>query len=144
MAFGIIVGCLPLYKKVQSHLDAVTTATRENLTGVRVIRAFAKEQQQQEAFAEKNDALYAVQRFTGRISSLLNPVTYLIINAAIAVLIYTGALRVNLGALTQGEVVALYNYMAQILTELIKLANLVVTMTRAAASTSRGQGGVRR
>ena len=137
VAFGIIVGCLPLYKKVQSHLDAVTTATRENLTGVRVIRAFAKEQQQQEAFAEKNDALYAVQRFTGRISSLLNPVTYLIINAAIAVLIYTGALRVNLGALTQGEVVALYNYMAQILTELIKLANLVVTMTRAAASTSR-------
>ena len=136
-AFSIIVGCIPLYKKVQEHLDAVTTAARENLTGVRVIRAFAKEEQERKAFEQKNDALCAVQKFTGKISALLNPITYLMINIAIAVLIYTGALRVDSGVLTQGEVVALYNYMAQILTELIKMANLVITMTRAAASASR-------
>ncbi len=131
---------MPVYKKVQGSLDGVTSAARENLTGVRVIRAFCKEEEERERFDKKTDLLTKFQLVAGRISALMNPVTYLIINAAIVVLIYTGALQVNSGALTQGQVIALYNYMSQILIELIKFANLMVTITRAAACGNRVAG----
>lgn len=141
-ALGIVVGgitylTIPLYKKVQGQLDLVLRATRENLTGVRVIRAFAKEADEIEKFEEKNMELNHMQKYVGRISALMNPVTYILINAATLVLIYTGALRVEGGILTQGAVVALVNYMSQILVELVKLANLVVSTTKAIACANR-------
>lgn len=131
---------MPVYKKVQGSLDGVTSAARENLSGVRVIRAFCKEEEERQNFDKKTDALTKFQFIAGRISALMNPVTYLIINAAIIILIYTGAVQVNSGALTQGQVIALYNYMSQILIELIKFANLMVTITRAAACGNRVAG----
>ncbi len=134
---GVMAATMPLYKRVQEKLDGVLGHVRENLSGVRVIRAFSKERAQIGEFAEKNDSLFSVSFFAGKISSLLNPVTYILINLATVLLIYTGALRVNGGALSQGAVVALYNYMAQILVELIKLVNLVVTISRALAGAKR-------
>lgn len=137
VVFGIMLGSIPLYKKVQQKLDKVMLRTRENLTGVRVIRAFGKEESEKQAFAEENGALVKIQQFAGKISALMNPVTYVIINIAAAVLIYTGGLRVDSGYITQGEVIALYNYMSQILVELIKLANMIITITKAAACWNR-------
>ena len=139
VVFGIMLACIPLYKKVQQRLDAVLGVTRGNLTGVRVLRAFCKEEEQQQLFEEKNKDLTATQKFVGRISALMNPVTYVIINIAIIVLIHTGALRVEAGILTQGAVVALYNYMSQILTELVKMANLIINITKAVACGNRIQ-----
>ena len=130
VVFGIMLGSIPLYKKVQQKLDAVMTVTRENLTGVRVIRAFCKEDEETDDFINKNNELTASQKFVGKISALMNPVTYVIINLAIIWLIHTGAVSVNEGILTQGAVVALYNYMSQILVELIKLANLIINITK--------------
>ena len=138
--FGIMLPCIPLYKKVQSRLDRVLGRTRENLEGVRVIRAFCKEQDEREGFRQDNDALTASQNFVGRISALLNPLTYVLINAAILLLLWVGAIRVEHGFITQGVVVALYNYMSQILVELIKLANLIITITKAIACGNRIQG----
>ena len=137
VVFGIMLACIPLYKKVQSKLDRVLGRTRQNLTGVRVIRAFNKEEEETESFNEENEELTSVSKFVGKISALMNPVTYVIINVAIAALIWTGAIRVDGGVLTKGAVVALYNYMSQILIELIKLANLIITMTKAAACANR-------
>ena len=128
---------MPRYKSIQFHLDELTLKTRENLTGARVIRAFTREAQETEAFLEKNKALSHLQKAVGKISALMNPLTYVIINVAIIVLIYEGGVRVNAGDLSQGQVVALYNYMSQILVELIKLANLIVTITRSFACASR-------
>ena len=135
--FGIMLPCIPLYKRVQAKLDTVLSRTRENLTGVRVIRAFRKEQDESDAFDRDTDALADAQNFVGRISALLNPITYVMINAAILVLLWTGAIRVEHGILTQGMVVALYNYMSQILVELIKLANLIINITKAIACGNR-------
>ncbi len=137
VVFGIMLVSIPLYKKVQARLDGVLGKTRENLSGARVIRAFCKEESEMEEFNEKNSSLTSVQKYVGKISSLMNPLTYVIINLAILWLIHTGAVEVNAGNLTQGEVVALYNYMSQILVELIKLANLIITITKAVASGSR-------
>ena len=137
VVFGIILSTIPLYKKVQSKLDQVLGITRENLTGVRVIRAFHQEEKEEERFRENNEALSAMQIFVGRISACMNPVTYIIVNGAIIALIYTGAIQVNIGNLSQGEVVAIINYMNQILVELVKLANLIVTMTKALACADR-------
>lgn len=137
VVFGVMVVSIPLFKKVQGKLDAVTQSARENLTGVRVIRAFHLEQQEKQEFAGRNQELTGMQMFVGKISGLLNPVTYVMINAATAFLIYQGALRVDSGVITQGEVVALVNYMGQILVELIKLANLIVTVTKAIACGNR-------
>lgn len=128
---------MPRYKSIQFHLDALTLKTRENLTGARVIRAFTQEAQETEDFYNKNKALSHLQKAVGRISALMNPLTFIIINVATIVLINEGAIRVNAGDLSQGQVVALYNYMSQILVELIKLANLVVTITRSFACASR-------
>ena len=128
-----------MYRKVQNRLDGVTAATRENLTGVRVLRAFRKEQEEIAEFSRRNRLLNQLQLRVGRISNLLNPVTYVILNLAVVALLRTGALRVNSGALTQGQVVALYNYMSQILVELIKFANLIITMTKAVACGNRIQ-----
>ncbi len=137
VVFGIMLWTMPLYRKVQERLDRIMTGTRENLTGVRVIRAFGREQSEIAAFHRHNDDLTAMQRYVGRISGLMNPLTYIIINLATAYLIYTGAVRVDIGALTQGEVVALLNYMSQILVELIKLANLIIQVTKAVACGDR-------
>ncbi len=137
VVFGIMMISMPLYKKVQSALDKVLLVTRENLNGVRVIRAFGTEEEEQRKFTANNEALTKVQKFTGRISALLNPLTYVIINIAIIVLIQTGAMKVEAGILTQGMVIALYNYMSQILVELIKLANLIINITKALASANR-------
>lgn len=137
VVFGIMRITIPKYRDVQTGLDGVTLITRENLTGARVIRAFTNEENEIEEFRRRNTALSALQKAVGRISALLNPVTYVIINIAIVVLVYTGALRVDVGDLTQGQVVALYNYMSQILVELIKLANLIVSVTKAFASADR-------
>lgn len=137
VVFGIILSTIPLYKKVQSKLDQVLGITRENLTGVRVIRAFHQEAKEAERFRENNEALSAMQIFVGKISACMNPVTYIIVNGAIIALIYTGAIQVNIGNLSQGEVVAIINYMNQILVELVKLANLIVTMTKALACAER-------
>lgn len=139
VVFGIMLGSIPLYKKVQQKLDAVMTVTRENLTGVRVIRAFCKEDEETDDFINKNNGLTASQKFVGKISALMNPVTYVIINLAIIWLIHTGAVRVEAGILTQGAVVALYNYMSQILVELIKLANLIINITKSIACGNRIQ-----
>lgn len=139
VVFGIMLGSIPLYKKVQQKLDAVMTVTRENLTGVRVIRAFCKEDEETDDFINKNNELTASQKFVGKISAFMNPVTYVIINLAIIWLIHTGAVRVEAGILTQGAVVALYNYMSQILVELIKLANLIINITKSIACGNRIQ-----
>lgn len=137
VVFGIILSTIPMYKKVQSKLDQVLGITRENLTGVRVIRAFHQEAKEAGRFRENNEALSAMQIFVGKISACMNPVTYIIVNGAIIALIYTGAVQVNIGNLSQGEVVAIINYMNQILVELVKLANLIVTMTKALACADR-------
>ena len=139
VVFGIMLLCIPLYKKVQSKLDKVLGITRENLTGVRVIRAFCKEEDEIQNFTARNDELTAAQKFVGRISALMNPLTYVIINLAIIWLIQTGAMQVNEGSLSQGDVVALYNYMSQILVELIKLANLIISLTKSVACGNRVQ-----
>lgn len=128
---------VPMYRDVQNTLDSVTLMTRENLTGARVIRAFTEEKQEYSRFSKKNNLLAHFQRAVGRISALMNPITYIIINLGIVLLIYYGALSVNSGSLSQGQVVALYNYMSQILVELIKFANLIVTISKAFASGSR-------
>lgn len=137
VVFGIILSTIPMYKKVQAKLDQVLGITRENLTGVRVIRAFHQEAKESDRFRENNEALSAMQIFVGKISACMNPVTYIIVNGAIIALIYTGAVQVNIGNLSQGEVVAIINYMNQILVELVKLANLIVTMTKALACADR-------
>lgn len=139
VVFGIMLWSIPRYKRVQVHLDHVLEKTRENLTGVRVIRAFCKEEQEISEFSQANDALTKLQKHVGRISALMNPVTYVIINVAIAYLIWTGAVRVAAGSLTQGQVIALYNYMSQILVELIKFANLIISMTKTVACGNRIQ-----
>lgn len=140
VVFGIMLWTMPLYKRVQAALDSVLRLTRENLSGVRVIRAFNKEKEEQAYFQEQNEKLTGLQKFVGRISGLMNPITYVIVNGAIVVLLYTGALRVDGGVLTQGAVVALVNYMSQILVELVKLANLIITVTKAIACGNRIQG----
>ncbi len=139
VVFGIMMWTMPLFKKVQAGLDSVLGATRENLTGARVIRAFNKEQEEIEAFERKNSNLAHMQLFVGKISALTDPVTYIIINVATIVLLYTGAVRVDEGTITQGQVVALVNYMSQILIELVKLANLIITITKALACANRIQ-----
>ncbi len=139
VVFGIMLGSIPLYKKVQKSLDRVLGITRENLAGTRVIRAFANEESEIAHFEESTAALNAAQKFAGKISALMNPITYLIVNLAIIALIWTGALQVEAGIITQGAVITLYNYMSQILVELVKLANLIITMTKAAACGSRIQ-----
>lgn len=139
VVFGIMLITMPLYRKVQSNLDVVLGITRENLTGVRVIRAFNKEANEKQCFEQQNQMLTDAQKFVGKISGLMNPVTYIIVNGALIVLIYTGALRVDAGIITQGQVVALVNYMSQILVELVKLANLIITVTKAFACGNRIQ-----
>ncbi len=135
--FGIMLAGIPLYKKTQGKLDSVLRLTRENLTGVRVIRAFGREKEETARFVGSNNALVAIQEFAGKIAAVLNPATYVIINAAVIILIYSGAVKVNAGTLTQGETVALYNYMSQILIELIKFASLIISITKAAACANR-------
>ncbi len=137
IVFGIMVITMPLYKKVQSGLDAVLGTTRENLTGIRVIRAFHQEKKEEERFKEQNAVLAAAQMHVGKISACMNPLTYVIVNGAMIALIYTGAIQVNVGNLTQGDVVAIINYMSQILVELVKLANLIVLVSKAMASADR-------
>jgi len=139
VVFGIMLVSIPLYKKVQAALDKVLGITRENLSGARVIRAFSREEEEVEMFAGYNASLMDIQNFVGRISALMNPVTYIIVNVATIVLIYTGAVQVDEGILTQGEVIALVNYMSQILVELVKLANLIITVTKAVACGNRIQ-----
>lgn len=139
VVFTVMLVSIPIYKKVQSCLDHVLLLTRENLTGARVIRAFHKEEEEYKRFLNKNGQLTSLQMFVGSITALTNPITYVIINGAIILLIYTGAIQVNIGNLTQGQVVALVNYMSQILVELIKLANLIVSMTKAFACANRVQ-----
>lgn len=139
VVFGVMAVSIPLYRKVQAGLDRVLGITRENLTGARVIRAFHKEDSEIRRFDESNDHLTQMQNYVGRISALMNPITYVIVNLATVALIYVGALQVDVGNLTQGNVVALVNYMSQILVELIKLANLIVTVTKAAACANRIQ-----
>ena len=139
VVFGIMAVSIPLYKKVQTGLDRVLGITRENLTGARVIRAFNKEQDEIEEFDRAHENLTGLQLLVGRITGLMNPLTYIVINVGIIVLIYVGAVRVDTGIITQGEVVALVNYMSQILVELIKLANLIITVTKAMACGNRVQ-----
>ena len=135
---AVIMKCtVPMYKNVQNTLDSVTLMTRENLTGARVIRAFTEEDDEYNKFKEKNNLLAHFQRSVGRISALMNPITYIIINLGIVLLIYSGALKVESGTLNQGQVVALYNYMSQILVELVKFASLIVTITKGFASGGR-------
>lgn len=140
IVFGIMLMTIPLYKNVQRQLDHVLEKTRENLAGIRVIRAFGKEEEEIREFEGRNNALTKFQQYVGKISALMNPATYVVINLAIVVLIYVGALQVEAGLLTQGAVVALYNYMSQILVELVKLANLIITMTKSVASAQRIEG----
>lgn len=137
VVFGIMLISIPLYKNVQVALDKVLGKTRENLSGIRVIRAFNKEEEEKNDFYIKNEELNKIQIFVGRISALMNPITYLIINGAILYLIWVGAIQVDTGKLSQGEVVALVNYMSQILVELVKLANLIITVTKAIACGKR-------
>ena len=140
VVFGIMIWTMPLYKRVQANLDKVLGVTRENLTGVRVIRAFHQEEKEEERFRGHTKALADSQVFVGKISAVMNPVTYVVVNGAIIVLIYIGAIQVNVGNLTQGEVVAIINYMSQILVELVKLANLIITVTKALACADRVAG----
>lgn len=137
VVFGIMLVSIPLFKKVQTKLDAVTDLTRENLTGVRVIRAFGKEKEEVKDFEQKNEDLTKINIYVGKLSALLNPVTYALINIATIVLIYVGAVQVNLGAIQQGDVVALYNYMGQMIIELIKLASLIITINKSIACANR-------
>ena len=137
VVFAVILVTIPLYKKVQKKLERVLRSTRQNLTGTRVIRAFCAEGEEIEAFDKENDELFDIQKFTSRISVLLNPLTYLIINFAVIALIYTGAIRIESGIITQGALLALYDYMSQILIELVKFANFIVTITKAMASAVR-------
>lgn len=139
VVFGIMLACIPLYKKVQSRLDGVLGITKENLTGARVLRAFCMENDEIDEFSKRNNALTTMQKFTGRISAIMNPVTYIIVNLAIVWLIHTGAVNVNAGLISQGAVVALYNYMTQILVELVKLASLIISITKAVACGNRIQ-----
>ena len=139
VVFGIMIITIPLFRRVQASLDKVLGVTRENLTGSRVIRAFNKEQEEIADFDESNEKLTDVQLFVGKISALMNPLTYIIINVALVILIWTGAIQVNIGQISQGEVVALVNYMSQILVELVKLANLIITVTKAIACGNRVQ-----
>lgn len=139
IVFGIMLASIPLYKKVQERLDNVTGMTRENLQGVRVIRAFRQEKKEIETFDAGNEALVKIQMFSGRISALMNPLTYIVINGGLVALLYTGAVRVDGGIITQGAVVALVNYMSQILVELVKLANLIINVTKAIACGNRIQ-----
>lgn len=139
VVFGIMLSSIPLYKKVQSQLDRVLGITRENLTGVRVIRAFNKEEEEISHFKTENEQFTRLQTFVGKISALMNPLTFVIVNSAILVLVWTGAWRVEGGILTQGAVVALVNYMSQILVELIKLADLIISITKAVACGNRIQ-----
>lgn len=137
VVFAIMLSCIPLYRRVQSRLDAVTGAAQENLSGVRVIRAFTRETEEAQRFDEKLAALFASQRLVGLLSAVLNPLTYVLINLAIVAILRTGSVRVDSGAITQGELIALYNYMSQILIELIKFANLILNLTRSAACAGR-------
>ena len=137
VVFGIMLITMPMYKKVQGNLDRVTSATRQNLAGVRVLRAFTMEHAEVASFEDQTEALLAGQRKAGRISNLLNPVTFVMVNLAVIILIQVGAVKVDRGILTQGMVVALYNYMTQILVELIKMANLIISMTKALACANR-------
>lgn len=137
VVFGIMVITMPMYKQVQKHLDDVLALTRENLTGIRVIRAFHKEKEEIGKFKKENEELTSMQLLVGKISGLMNPVTYVIINLGLVLLIYTGALQVDIGVLTQGQVIALINYISQILVELIKLANLIVLITKALSCANR-------
>ena len=139
VVFGIMIITIPLFRRVQASLDKVLGVTRENLTGSRVIRAFNKEQEEIADFDESNERLTDVQLFVGKISALMNPLTYIIINVALVILIWTGAIQVDIGKISQGEVVALVNYMSQILVELVKLANLIITVTKAIACGNRVQ-----
>lgn len=139
VVFGVMLLSMPMYKKVQAALDNVLGKTRENLTGVRVIRAFHREKQETEEFMDMNEQLNVLQRFVGKFSALMNPLTLIIINMAIVVLLYTGGHQVNDGILTQGQVIALVNYMSQILVELVKLANLIISVTKAVACGNRIQ-----
>lgn len=140
IVFGIMYVSIPLYKKVQSNLDKVLGITRENLTGARVIRAFHKEDSEIQRFEDTNSSLAKLQMFVGRISALMNPLTYIIVNISIVAVVWIGGIRVNNGIITQGEVVALVNYMSQILVELIKLANLIILINKAIACGNRVQG----
>ena len=137
VVYAVMLICMPLYKKTQEKLDGVLLSTRENLTGARVIRAFCQEDEERAIFAKRNGALNKGRKFVGGIAAITNPLTYALVNVAIILLLYTGAIRVESGVLTQGQVIALYNLMGQILIELIKLANLIVTVAKAAASASR-------
>ncbi len=137
IVFGILICAIPMQKKVRESLDDVTGATRENLSGVRVIRAFVQEDSQVARFKRLNSFLTGTQLKTGRLTAAMNPLTFLVLNAAVILLIHTGALRVNAGSLTQGQLIALYNYMSQILVELVKLANLIVTLTKSGACARR-------
>lgn len=139
VVFGVMLASIPLYKKVQAALDQILGRTRENLTGARVLRAFNKQEEENRQFSGENEILYHVQMVVGRIAALMNPITYIIINGAVIVLIWIGAIQVDGGLLTQGEVVALVNYMSQILVELVKLANLIVTVNKAVACGNRIQ-----
>ncbi len=137
VVFGIMIITMPMYRRVQGRLDKILGKTRENLSGVRVIRAFGKEEREYSQFKTENEILTKHQKRVGHISALMNPLTYVIINIAVVILIYVGAVRVDSGNLTQGQVIALYNYMSQILVELVKLANLIITISKALASASR-------
>jgi ABC-type multidrug transport system fused ATPase/permease subunit len=137
VVFAVMLWCIPLYRKVQQHLDKLLLRIRENLSGVRVLRAFCKQCEECDKFTEQNNSLTAANIFVGRISTLMNPLTYIIVNLAVVAIIYSGGLRVQSGHLTQGEVVALYNYMSQILVELVKLANLIITVTKSLACADR-------
>ncbi|MGM9552658.1 MAG: ABC transporter ATP-binding protein [Clostridia bacterium] len=137
IVFAIILGGAPIYKKVQNKLDSVLSIARENITGIRVIRAFVKEKEEIKRFKDTNSSLMQIQLKAGRISALMNPLTYIVVNLSIVYILYTGAIEVNRGHLTQGEIVALVNYMSQILVELVKLANLIITITKAIACGNR-------
>jgi ABC-type multidrug transport system fused ATPase/permease subunit len=140
VVFGIMLVTMPMYKKVQQKLDRVTSATRQNLSGVRVLRAFTMEQQEVEEFSGSTRSLQESQQKAGRISNLMNPITLVLVNLAVILVIRTGAVKVYEGVLTQGLVIALYNYMTQILVELVKMANLIISMTKAAACAGRIAG----
>lgn len=139
VVFAIMLVCIPMYRKVQQKLDGLLSKTRENLLGTRVVRAFCKEEEEIADFDAKNNALTGMQTAVGRISAFMNPATFVLINLAIIALIYVGAIRVDSGAISRGAVVALYNYMSQILVELIKLANLIISVTKAIACGNRIQ-----
>ncbi len=139
VVFYIILGTVPLHKNVQGNLDEITRITRENLTGVRILRGFCMEDSELQRFSKANSRLEASQRVVGRITSLMNPLTYLLVNLSIMALLYSGAVKIDSGVLSQGELVALYNYMTQILVELVKLANLIITITKSVACGQRVQ-----